>query len=654
MCYLGPMARCTREAGRACVVAGLAVLVFVTSPLPLFGQIIPANRVATWQGNAGVEGGIPNVTNVYVTLTPANTITDINNAINSCPSNQVVMLGAGTYNLSAGITIIQRNGVVLRGQGTNTHLIFSGTPYMANILIEGDWRSAIWNGVDGLVNWTNGYAPGSSNLVLSSTSGLTVGQIICLDQMNDLDDVDAANAYETTGGSIPGCSTNTGCIDCGRDCGERTQQQYVRVTAIAGNTITITPPLAMPNWRASQSPQVWWIKSTAKMCGVEDLCIDGTASNPDNYSANIALWNTWNCWVKNVCSTNNYTGSGSSTHVQIQQSGRAEVRHSYFYGTKAYASVNYGLLPIMTSSALIEDNIFNAIGAAVLPNYAVSANVFSFNYGTNMANGSTAISHTFWFHGSHGCMNLIEGNYANGVRGDYFHGSGGYNTVFRNCLSGWEPGKNFNTYPVLIEVTNRSWNIVGNVLGTAGQQNKYESFCTGPQYSSAIFSVGWNDIGAGNDTQTVATVYIHGNWDTVNKTIMWNPTNSNHTIPASLIYSSKPSWFGTCPWPPYDPASPSSAAITNIPAGYRAVFGVDPTVEPVCNPGPLSVVRVGANLLISWTNTPCTYVLQYSYSVTNLNAWTNVSQTPVLSGNRYYVTNPISSGFRAYRLRLTP
>ena len=138
------------------------------------GTSFPTNRIATWAGNAGVQGGIPNVTTIFTNLTPANSLADINNAINRCPSNQVVMLGAGTYNLSGGITIIQRNGVVLRGQGTNTLLVFNGTPYLANILIEGDFRSAIWNGTDGLVNWTEWLrARHSSNLVLASTSGLT-------------------------------------------------------------------------------------------------------------------------------------------------------------------------------------------------------------------------------------------------------------------------------------------------------------------------------------------------------------------------------------------------------------------------------------------------------------------------------------------------
>lgn len=44
----------------------------------------------------------------------------------------------------------------------------------------------------------------------------------------------------------------------------------------------------------------------------------------------------------------------------------------------------------------------------------------------------------------------------------------------------------------------------------------------------------------------------------------------------SVVYSSKPSNFGTCPWPPYDWTAPLSADIENIPAGYRFVHGNDP------------------------------------------------------------------------------
>jgi hypothetical protein len=47
-------------------------------------------------------------------------------------------------------------------------------------------------------------------------------------------------------------------------------------------------------------------------------------------------------------------------------------------------------------------------------------------------------------------------------------------------------------------------------------------------------------------------------------------------ISNSYVYAAKPSWFGNCPWPPFDPASPSSVAETNIPAGYRYAMGSEP------------------------------------------------------------------------------
>ena len=172
------MDHCWRGTGRGRWVVQVICWLFGVWGSFSFADIIPANRAAVWQGNAGVDGGIPNVTTIYATLTTANTLADINNAIQNCPSNQVVQLGAGTYNLAGGITLIQRNGVVLRGQGTNTILKFTGNPYLGNILVEGAWQSAIWNGVDGLVNWTGGYALGATNITLASTAGLGVGSVI--------------------------------------------------------------------------------------------------------------------------------------------------------------------------------------------------------------------------------------------------------------------------------------------------------------------------------------------------------------------------------------------------------------------------------------------------------------------------------------------
>src|SRR6185295_9092556 len=89
-------------------------------------DVIPANRRTIWQGNAGVEGGIPNRTTIFQTLNPGATAAQINNAIANCPSGQVVMLSAGTYNLTAPINLTKSN-VTLRGAGpSQTLLKFSG------------------------------------------------------------------------------------------------------------------------------------------------------------------------------------------------------------------------------------------------------------------------------------------------------------------------------------------------------------------------------------------------------------------------------------------------------------------------------------------------------------------------------------------------
>ena len=75
-------------------------------------------------------------------------------------------------------------------------------------------------------------------------------------------------------------------------------------------------------------------------------------------------------------------------------------------------------------------------------------------------------------------------------------------------------------------------------------------------------------------------VLVHGNYDYVNRTISWEPTVADHSLPSSLYLSSKPAWFGDRPWPPFDPQNPSAATVTNIPPGYRYVLGVDPPTGP--------------------------------------------------------------------------
>jgi PKD repeat protein len=115
-----------------------------------------------------------------------------------------------------------------------------------------------------------------------------------------------------------------------------------------------------------------------------------------------------------------------------------------------------------------------------------------------------------------------------------------------------------------------------------------------------------------NDPAVSATAYRHGNYDVVTGDIVWCSTNTDHSIPASLLYRHKPSWFGDRPWPPFDPAygaliASNLMAHTNIPAGYRFVYGVDPPADhpPVGRPFALANFRAilaGQGLAVAFSS----------------------------------------------------
>ena len=97
----------------------MALLLVVLSPAARAQQwsgVLAPSRAVDWS-KAGVTGGIPNRTTICATLNSGATGDQINAAISSCPSGQVVMLNAGTYSVANGI--VMSSGVVLRGAGAN-------------------------------------------------------------------------------------------------------------------------------------------------------------------------------------------------------------------------------------------------------------------------------------------------------------------------------------------------------------------------------------------------------------------------------------------------------------------------------------------------------------------------------------------------------
>jgi hypothetical protein len=560
--------------------------------------VLDPSRAADWSG-AGIPGGIPSRSSICATLSPGASASQINSAISSCAANQVVYLNAGTYNLSDGIVFNGKNNVTLRGAGpTQTILQFTGgsscggqgadvCAINSSPLYVGS--SQIAPGGSATANWTAGYARGTTQITLSSVGNLAVGDLLVLEQANDTAD---------TGGAFI-CSTQGVCrTDSGNQNGEvisgvtYSQNQLVTVTAINGNVVTISSPLYMSNWRASQSPRAWWMVPVTGD-GIEDMTIDNSNS-PSSIAAGVMFYDCYQCWLKNVKSLN-----GNRDHVWIYQSAHVVVRDSYFYGTHNAAQESYGVETFISGDSLIENNILEAVAAPFMGNSG-SGDVFGYNYTTNNLYTPSAnwMESSFASHNAGNEMTLYEGNDADGISCDDEWGTSAAITEFRNRLHGWATGKSINTNVLHLMSFCRDFNIVGNVIGTAGYHTKYES---SPQTSSSscdtsLYQLGYagNECGGGglaNDPLVRSSLLRWGNYDTVNGSVQWNVAEipvtalpyiaanlvpGSHTLADSWYLSARPSWwatpFGTPAWPPIGPdvtggnQSGTGGFANNIPA----------------------------------------------------------------------------------------
>lgn len=541
----------------------LVLLCLSTSSYAQTDPIDPSRKIA-W--DPGISGGIPNRTTICSTLSPGATATDINNAIAACPEGQVVFLEAGIYNLSSGITFNNKSNVTLRGAGpTQTILDFSdgiGCSGMgANICVNNGHFN--WDGNPGnTANWTAAYAKGTTVITLSSTTNLQVGSTLILDQLDDTD---------TDNGEIWVCQTIDICTDEGGSAGRgdnRVQMQVVRVTAINGSNITITPGLYMGNWRSSQSPGAWWADNLPVTgVGIEDL----TADYADSTSrlAAIFFYNAYNCWIKNVRSLN-----ANRNHVWLYQSYRNEVRDSYFYGTQGAASQSYGVETFIASANLVENNIFEHVTIPMMLGAAGAGNVYGYNYALDDFYFNPNWMQASQYHHNAGISyNLFEGNETAGFNADNVWGTSHFATLFRNRLHGWETGKTLQTIAVHVYAHDRYFNVVGNILGTDAYHDNYQSIPpSGTSANTSIYVLGWSASGGRthssipNDTFVADSMMRWGNYDTVNDATRWeaselpsgispygNPVPPDQTLPNSYYLSAKPVWFGTVPWPPIGP-----------------------------------------------------------------------------------------------------
>jgi hypothetical protein len=526
---------------------------------------LPAARSVTWVGNVGIAGDIPVMSTVYTTLSPSGSddTAAIQTAVNNCPAGQVVKLNSGTFKISSPISL--KSSIALRGAGIGKTILQGQAGASGNNLLAlgtGYWLS-------GAKDLTSGFSKASTTITTSTAHGWSAGDIILIDQLNS----DAADPPVSSTGEDGNCGW---CGRTGRSLG-----QMVKITSVPNSTTaTLEIPLYW-NFNATLAPQASKTNSGINGAGVESLTIDNSLSgtSAQGGSGTVVMRGAANCWAYQVEMIGAYEAGLRMWGGNYRNVIRACRIHEGIPSTPT-TGVHYGsgraygiYLGWAGSANLIEDNELYHLSIGFVSNGAVSGNVISYNYVHDIYYSLSGWNR--WgvdFHGAHPVMNLIEGNYVVGVTGaDDTWGTSSHNSYFRNktaCQSATNMSRwNFSLYN-----SQRYYNLVGNVLGTVGEEIIYELTATNYDLSNrAVYQIGYYGLNGSNtnsDPAVKATLVRHGNWDSVNNAVSWNGAD-DQVLPASLYLSSKPSWWGTLPWPcvgpdlsPMHPALPTSGGGT--------------------------------------------------------------------------------------------
>ncbi|MEK7468023.1 MAG: glycosyl hydrolase family 28-related protein [Planctomycetota bacterium] len=543
-------------------VAILSILPGLANAQSRGASLIPEDRRMDWK--PGVPGGIP-VYPVFANVKAApysakgdgaaDDTAAIQKALDDCPEGKAVYLPAGTYRLTATLTITK--GIVLRGEGPEkTRLINEATARHAIAASNYDNET--------VTKIVKGSARGSTSITVDDASRLRAGDLLLIDQLNDPDIV----SIEGEGGT---------CRWAGRENGKRAMGQLVELVKKDGNTLTLSRPLAI-TFSESLEPQA--LRTSDKVirrAGIEDLYVETTKRRTDE-SNTIRFWNAMYCWVKNVESSRCWFDG----HVTLKKSLGCEIRDSYFHHAYAYGSGHgYGvLITAQSTDTLVENNTCYYLNTGPQAACSGPGNVIAYNF--QYQTWGRDFPDTDWAHmglsqhAAHPFLNLWEGNVVGTVGFDFYWGSSSHNTLFRNAvdmknlrIDGRPMSRNLCGFR--FDKFSRFNNAIGNVLGYEGMKGEYEADESSPLTVPTVWVLGIPD-----DPKVAATLLRHGNFDWVTKQTQWDPKIKDHKLPESLYLPAKPAWFGKLPWPPIGPdAKPMSGTIParerwlRIPAAER-------------------------------------------------------------------------------------
>lgn len=430
---------------------------------------IPSDRMpatGTWEVS-GVPGGIYQYlpggasqrTTIAATLSPSGNTSDrlgdINTAIASASSSQVVYLNAGNYYISNGVSIgYNRDNITLRG-AVNP----DGSPAVKFLPTGGTF------GVQIGTNFLNYLSP-ISGVVASFTKGATVLEVADSSSFSNGQLVKIVKANEAT---TPVFAVNAS---------EGRRVQYARLKTSGGvpdgTHIALDAPGLHGDWSDASEVLVYGIDNNflgplAIGIGIENIEIDWSAyaGDPDTARNSFNVDTAYGSWVYN-CKTSLPENYG----VYLTQALNCEVRRNYILG-EDNGSSTAGVLLSNSSQTLIIDNVIVNGSFGVYQQEENSANVIAYNFLTD------DISPWITLNVNHGPWNqftAVEGNVGVFVQNDGYFGGTGYGTYFRNWFMGTplaDPtpviSLGFNRYA-------RYENVVGNVFGRTGVGGGLRSF----------------------------------------------------------------------------------------------------------------------------------------------------------------------------------
>lgn len=514
-------------------IANLALVILLFCSL-CRGDVVPISRMHSWS-DVGIEGGVQTYTNVFCNVRvsiPGTNILAVGDgvaddspaiqaAINLCPSSQVVYVPAGRYKISSGLSLGTTRRCVIRGDGPGI-TIFDG--YISFVASTAALVSSL-----GVVS---GWTVGSTNIIVDpvglSTSQVKPGWLVELRTSGDTNV--NGTGYEGFWYADPaGQTIELQTVDAGR------------------TNWTFKPPLVIDGGIRQYARLQYSSASGPNFvtnCGLENFTL-----RHDNSSSYAITWNgVSRCWASNIEVTN------SKVAAFIMYRGyRCQITGSTFRNSTLFGSGGgYGiLLQNKCTKNLIDNNIISKHAGSILVDDGAMGNVISYNYVADHQYYQTNwLIPTLQSHSAHPMFNLFEGNISPNLFFDDIHGSGAYQTAFRNFADGYGgPWINRQQFAVAVDGWHRFHSFVGNVLGFVGtsayqQTNNEISFSR-----SVVWSLGY--VNSTNyDQTTIDTLYRHGNYDTVTADVVWDGSNADHTIPSSLYLNSAPSWWGSQRWPP--------------------------------------------------------------------------------------------------------